>query len=160
MSPELQPMAAQYTGHVISVCITWQRYSTAIDWSSGDAIRTISNHFINYIYLKCKSINKKYSRSKPEILRLLWDIIVFRLVAYLLNMICLILQLLYKIAYVWIFVYNLTQFDINFSRQEHQIDVLYVSFNAWDSQVSSNTPFHFSFTLPWRKWIILYFWYL
>ena len=25
---------------------------------------------------------------------------------------------------------NLTQFYINFSRQEHQIDVLYVSFNA------------------------------
>ena len=31
---------------------------------------------------------------------------------------------------------NLAQFYINFSRQEHQIDVLYVSLNAWDSQVS------------------------
>ena len=39
---------------------------------------------------------------------------------------------------------------MNFSRQEHQIDVLYVSFNAWDSQVSSYTPFHFSFTVPLR----------
>ena len=37
-----------------------------------------------------------------------------------------------------------TQFYINFSRQELQIDVLYVSFNAWDSQVSS---FHFSFAV-------------
>ena len=41
-----------------------------------------------------------------------------------------------------------TQFYINFSRQEHQIDVLYVSFNAWDSLVSFYTPFHFSFTVP------------
>ena len=40
----------------------------------------------------------------------------------------------------------LTQFDINFSRLEHQIDVLYVSFN----QVSSHTPFHFSYTVPLR----------
>ena len=37
---------------------------------------------------------------------------------------------------------------MNFSRQEHQIDVLYVSFNSWDSKVSSYTPFHFSFTVP------------
>ena len=29
-----------------------------------------------------------------------------------------------------------------------QIDVFYVSFNAWDSQASSYTPFHFSFTAP------------
>ena len=33
---------------------------------------------------------------KPEILRFLWDIVVFRLVAYLLNMICLMLQLFSK----------------------------------------------------------------
>ena len=38
----------------------------------------------------------------------------------------------------------LSQFYINFSRQEHQIDVLYVSFNAWDSQVPFYTSFHFS----------------
>ena len=43
---------------------------------------------------------------------------------------------------------NLTQFYIHFSRQEYQTDVLNVSFNAWDSQVSSYTPFHFSFTPP------------
>ena len=47
---------------------------------------------------------KNYNMSKPDILRLLWDIIVYRLVTYLQNMICLILQLLYKIAYIWIFV--------------------------------------------------------
>ena len=31
---------------------------------------------------------------------------------------------------------------------KHQIDVLYVSFKNWDSQVSAYTPFHFSFTVP------------
>ena len=31
---------------------------------------------------------------------------------------------------------------------EFQIEVLYISFNAWDSQVSSCTPFHVSFTCP------------
>ena len=43
---------------------------------------------------------------------------------------------------------NLTQFYINFLRQKRQIDVLYVSFNAWDSQVLFYTPFQFSFTVP------------
>ena len=42
---------------------------------------------------------------------------------------------------------NLTKFYISFSRQEHHIDVLYVSFNAWDAQISSDSPFHFSFTV-------------
>ena len=46
---------------------------------------------------------------------------------------------------------SLTQFYINYLRQEHQIDVLYVSFNTWDSQVSSYTPFHFSFTVPFSE---------
>ena len=36
---------------------------------------------------------------------------------------------------------NLTQFYINFSRQEHQID----------SQVLSYTPFNFSFTVPFNE---------
>ena len=45
----------------------------------------------------------------------------------------------------------LTQFQVNFSRQEHQINVLKVSFNAWDSQVSAYTPSHFSFTVPFKK---------
>ena len=41
-----------------------------------------------------------------------------------------------------------TQFYIYFSRQEHQIDILYVSFNAWDSQVLSYIPFPLFFTVP------------
>ena len=46
---------------------------------------------------------------------------------------------------------NLTQFYINFSRQEHQIHDLKVSFNAWDSQVSSYTHYNFSFTVPLKQ---------
>ena len=42
----------------------------------------------------------------------------------------------------------LTQFYINLSRQKHQIDILYVSFNVWDPQFPSYTLFHFSFTVP------------
>ena len=84
---------------------TRQWYCTVIGWSSGDIIqKTICNDIINYIYLNAKSKSKNYNRSKPEILRLLWEIIVFRLVSFLLNMICLKLQLLHKIAYIWIFV--------------------------------------------------------
>ena len=41
---------------------------------------------------------------------------------------------------------NLTQFYINISRQEHQIDVLYVSINAWDSQVLSYTLLFFLYS--------------
>ena len=37
----------------------------------------------------------------------------------------------------------LTEFYINFSRQAHQIELLYVSINSWDSQVSAYTPLIF-----------------
>ena len=47
---------------------------------------------------------KNYNRSKSEILRLLWDIVVFRLVAQLLNMVCLIIQLLYEISFKYFLV--------------------------------------------------------
>ena len=50
-------MAVQYTGHVISVCITLSVYCTVIGWRSGDVIwtiRTICINIINYIYQKCK----------------------------------------------------------------------------------------------------------
>ena len=39
-------------------------------------------------------------RRKPKFLKLLWDIVVFRLVVYLLNMIRLNLLFLYKILYI------------------------------------------------------------
>ena len=94
MSPALQPMAVQYYCHVSS-SVSRDQY-TAL--RSGDVIRTIPticDYFSNYIYKKGKCKIKKCNRSKPQILSLLWDIVVFRLVAYLLNMICLMLQLLY-----------------------------------------------------------------
>ena len=69
---------------------------------------------------------KNYNRSKTEILRLLWDIVVFRLVAYLLNVICIIYYNFYTMMYIYEFSLNLTQFYINFSRQEHQIDMSYI----------------------------------
>ena len=75
-------------------------------------------------------ILKNYNRRIPEIIKLLWNIVVFRLVVDLLNMICLILQLLYKLHMYMIFRMNLIQFYINFSRYEHQIDVLYGLFKA------------------------------
>ena len=92
-----------------------------------------------------KMQNKKYYNGiKPEILWFLCDKIVFRLFAYFQNKKCLNLQLLCKIKYIFRFSYNFTQFDINFSRQENQIDVLYVLFNSWDSQVLAYiSPFIF-----------------
>ena len=58
-------------------------------------------------------LNLNNNRSKPKLLRLLWDIIVFKLVAYLLNMTCLNLLLLCKILYVPIF-YELDTVDYPF----------------------------------------------
>ena len=77
--------------------------------------------------------------SKLKFLRHLWEIVVFRFVVYLLNMINTpnLIQNLTDLHFGII----LTRFYINFLRQKHQIDVLYVSFNVWDSQVSSNTVF-------------------
>ena len=60
MSPKLKPMAVQYTGHVLSVY-------------------TIILSIISIKIAKCKI--KNYNMIKLKILRLLWDIIVFRLVA-------------------------------------------------------------------------------
>ena len=39
---------------------------------------------------------------------------------------------------------NLTQFYINISRREHQIELLWVSINSYNAY----TPFHCSFTAP------------
>ena len=48
-STELQPMSVQYTGHVFSVCITWQRYWTAIGWSSDHVIQTYPLYYQIYL---------------------------------------------------------------------------------------------------------------
>ena len=61
--------------------------------------------------------NQKSKYNKPKLLRLLWDIIVFRLVVYLLNMICLNLLFLYNIWYFSIY-------------REHQIKLAKASINS------------------------------
>ena len=48
-----------------------------------------------------KILKSNNNRSNPKFLRLLWDIVVFRLVVYLLNMIRLNLLFLYKIIYIF-----------------------------------------------------------
>ena len=63
-------------------------------------------------------LNSNNNRSKLKFLRLLWDIFVFRLVVYLLSM----------IRFIYIdFRINLAQFNINFLRQEHYIELSWVS---------------------------------
>ena len=104
-------------------------------------------HWLKF-WCKCKMQIKNYERSKPEIRRLLLDIIVFRLVAYLLNMICLNILLLYKIVFIYKFSYHFDTVFYHFLETGiSDIDVWYVLFNAWDSQVSSYTPFQFSFAV-------------
>ena len=52
------------------------------------------------------------------------EYLFFRLVAHLLNMICLKPRILNQILYIYIgFGMIFTQFYINFSRQEHQIEI-------------------------------------
>ena len=126
--PELRPMAVQYTGHVIP---TETRDSNTtlplagVWWHVPDA--EIISSILSIIDEKL--LNSYNKRSKLKFLRLFWDIVVFRLVAYLLNMISLILRILYKILHMYDVRFGiiLTQFYVNFSRQEHKIKLLYVS---------------------------------
>ena len=74
-------------------------------------------------------LNSNYKRRKPEFPGSSGISIVFRLVAYLQNMICLKLIIIPKLTYIS-FGIILTHFYIKISRQEHQIDVLYVSFKT------------------------------
>ena len=75
----------------VSVCIMW-----AVFWFwSGYTDVSI---MLSVIYLKIeKLLNSNNIKSKPKLFRLFWDIVVFRLVAYLFKKICLMLQLSYKI---------------------------------------------------------------
>ena len=53
------------TGHVISVCTTWQQYCTGIGWSFCVEIRTIRTICNNIL---CQFMSYRYL-SKPEVLR-------------------------------------------------------------------------------------------
>ena len=120
-----------------SILVTWyrRRHVTAILhchwlefwWHVPDA--EIISSILSIIDEKL--LNSYNNRSKLKFLRLFWDIVVFRLVAYLLNMISLILRILYKILHMYDVRFGiiLTQFYVNFSSQEHKIKLLYVSIN-------------------------------
>ena len=70
-----------------------------------------------------KLLNSYNNRSKPKVLRLLFDIVVFRFVSYFLNMICLNLCILNKIWYIPILYKFYTVFFINFSGQKHKMEL-------------------------------------
>ena len=118
-SPELQPMAVQYTGHVISDCITWQWYCTAIGLSSFDVIRTIC-----YPLFLFKMQNKNLKIKIAANLRFSSS---YGIYTSRFQIGCVFVEYdLYNISTTFIqnYIYmhfriNLTQFYINFSRQEH-----------------------------------------
>ena len=68
--------------------------------SSGHVIRTYQLYYQLYLLKMKKILNSNNNRSKRKFLRLLWNIVVFRFVAYLLNMIFLKLRFLYQILYL------------------------------------------------------------
>ena len=78
----------------VSVCMTGLVYCTSIGGSFD------TDFYIILSIISIKNKNKNYKIIFEETLRFLWDIFVFRLVAYLLNMICLNLLFLNKIVYI------------------------------------------------------------
>ena len=123
---------------MVFVSITWPVYCTSI----GEVIRILS--IISKI--KIKFINNKWRKLKLQ-LGFLWDIFVFRF--YLPKMIWLDLLLLYKIVYTWIFV-EIWHGSISISRDRNIRYNFHGSWliKSWIDQLSANTPFHFSFTVP------------
>ena len=102
------------------------------------------------ILSRLKMQNEKkynYNKSKPKILRLLRDIVVFRLVAYLLIMICLILQLFFTKMHIHEFLYKfdtvLYQFLETGTSNKCLIGIVQLlRFSGFRLY-----PFHFSFTV-------------
>jgi len=87
---ELQELSRDTDG---DTCRQW--YCTAIGGSSDHEDTDVSI-ILSIISIKNeKLLDINNNRSKPVFFRLFWDIVVFRLVADLLNMICLKLRILY-----------------------------------------------------------------
>ena len=119
----------------------------------------------NLNYLPTVMFRGTPCRRKPELSRLLmWDIVVFRFVAYLLNIICFILQLLCKIAYIWIFVkiwhslYRFLKKGTSYSCLLCIVQCLrfssFILYPLSFSLYSPFTPFHFHFTVPLKRfWV-------
>ena len=80
---------------------------------------------ILFIIATKKSNLFKLKWSVPKMFRLHWVIVIFRFVVYLLNMICFLPHTIYAS-----FGITLTQFSFNFSRQEHQIELIKVMINS------------------------------
>ena len=60
---------------------------------------------LSIIFIKNeKLLSSNNNRSKPEFFRLLWDVALFKLFAYLLNMICLKLRIVYQILHIKVLV--------------------------------------------------------
>ena len=76
----------------VSVCITWQWYCTAIRWEFWSRDTDVEIMLSIISTKNEKLFNSINNRRKPKFFRLLWYIVVFRSVAYLLNMIFLNLQ--------------------------------------------------------------------
>ena len=51
-----------------------------------------------------KLLSSNKNRNTPEFFKLLWDIVLFKLVAYLLNMICLKLRIVYQILHLKVLI--------------------------------------------------------
>ena len=78
-------------------CHWWEFWSRDTDVLITLLIVSIKNE---------KLLNSNNNGSKSEIFRLLWDIVVFKLVAYLLNMIYLELKTLHQILHIYMFWYR------------------------------------------------------
>ena len=112
-----------------------------------------------------KLLNSNNIRSKPKFIRLLWDIVVFGMVVYLLNMIRLNQLFLYKISYmyyVYRFSYKFDKVEYQFCRDRNIREFIsWVSISFWNVQVSAFTPFHFPlqspitiiFSIYWSTWL-------
>ena len=98
MGTELPPMLYHY---YMSLSVSCDQY-TALPLV-GVLVTYDTDIFIILSIISVKNeklLNSNNNRSKPKLLRLLWDSVVFRLVAYLLNIIYLNLLFIYKILYI------------------------------------------------------------
>ena len=96
-------------------CHWWKLWSRDTDVSLILSIISIKNY---------KLLNSNNNRSKPKLVRLLWVIVVSRRVTFGLNMICLKLRFLYQISYIRFGIALTCLFFNNFSRHDHQIELL------------------------------------
>ena len=81
----------------IKLCQNYTKTAHAFGGSSGHVIRTYQLYYQSYLFKR---------KRKPEYLRLLWDVIVFQIDCYLVNIGCLKLKLLINYQILCKFWYN------------------------------------------------------